>query len=100
MPRNSISPPGLIVLALVGVAVIAVAVQVVTRSRRGDTTVKRVALKWSTAAFAVAGVCWAPVVYDEVSHRNGNLTEIVRSRATTRDRPWGRARDSTRPCAR
>jgi hypothetical protein len=69
---------GLIVLALVLVAIVALVVQIVMRVRRGDSTIKKAALRWSTAAFVVAGVCWAPVVYDEVSKPNGNLTEIVR----------------------
>jgi hypothetical protein len=77
---------GLVVLALVLVAVGALVVQIVTRIRRGDQAIKKLALRWSTAAFVVAGACWAPVVYDEVSKPNGNLTEIVRF-----------ARDNSRP---
>ena len=77
---------GLIVLALALVAVVALAIHVVVRVRRGDPTITRTALRWSAAAVAVAAVCWAPVAYDELSGHPGNLTNVVRF-----------ARDNTRP---
>ncbi|MDQ1534549.1 MAG: hypothetical protein QOF28_2310, partial [Actinomycetota bacterium] len=77
---------GLIVGALGFVAVIALGIQVVARVRRGDTTVKRTARRWSAAAVAVVAVCWAPVVYDEITGHPGNVTNVVRF-----------ARDNTRP---
>jgi hypothetical protein len=77
---------GLIVVVLTVAVVIALAVQIVPRVRRGDTSIAKVTLRWSGAALVVSAVCWAPVAIDEVKDHPGNLTEIVRF-----------ARDNTRP---
>jgi hypothetical protein len=77
---------GLIVLPLAAAGSIALAVAIGVRVRRGDPTITRSALRWTGAAAAIAAVCWAPVLYDEVTGHPGNLTEIVRF-----------SRDNTRP---
>jgi hypothetical protein len=77
---------GLIVLPLVAVAVAALGAQVVRRIRAGDAILKRAAVRWSAAAAAIAAVCWAPVLDDQVRGHPGNLTAIVRF-----------ARDNKRP---
>jgi hypothetical protein len=78
---------GLIVFVLLAVATVALATSVVRQARRANPTVKQVAFRWSLLAGAVAVVCWAPAVVDQVHGHPGNLSEIVRfarddSRAT------------------
>ena len=77
---------GLIVLLVAAFVFAAVAFRTVRRVRAGDTGAKRAAIGWTAAAVAVAGVCWTPVIVDEVTGHPGNLTAIVRF-----------ARDGTRP---
>ena len=75
----------LVVTALMAVAAVALARQVIALGRRGDTEVTATARRWSLAALAVATVCWFPVAVDELTGHPGNVTAIVRF-----------ARDSTR----
>jgi hypothetical protein len=80
---------GVIVAVLFVVVLVAMVVGVVSRARRGDTAITRMARRWGLASVAVAGVSWFPVLYDQFSHHRdhpGNLSQIVRF-----------ARDNTRP---
>ncbi len=77
---------GFIVLVVIGAALVIVSVQAVLRVRRGDIAAKRSVLRWSGAAACVAAMCWAPVIYDQLTRRPGNLSAIVRF-----------ARDNARP---
>jgi hypothetical protein len=69
---------GLMVLALVVVAMGALVVQIATRVRRRESGVKKPAFVSTLAAVAIAAVCWAPVVIDQLTGHPGNLTKIVR----------------------
>jgi hypothetical protein len=76
----------LLVAILVVAATLTLAVDVVRRSRRGDTTVVRTIRPWLLAALAVAVICWAPPLLDELKGRPGNLTAIFKF-ARDNDRP-------------
>jgi hypothetical protein len=77
---------GLMVIALVVVAMAALVVQIAIRVRRGEPGVKKTALLSAATALAIAAVCWLPVLIDQFTGHPGNLTAIVRF-----------ARDNTRP---
>ncbi len=77
---------GLVVVVMTVAVAVGLAVQIVARARRGDTTIARTTVTWTLVAFAVAVACWIPVFVDEIKHHPGNLTEIVKF-----------ARDNSRP---
>ena len=64
---------GLLAIGLVGMVVALVA-----RRRDAERRVSgRSLARWGVATVVVVAVCWWPTLVDQVSHRPGNLTEVV-----------------------
>ena len=76
---------GLIVLVVIGAAIVIVSVQVAIEFGAATPRPSGPHFVGPAAAFVTA-MCWAPVIYDELTRSPGNLTAIVRF-----------ARDNARP---
>jgi hypothetical protein len=75
-------PPCLGLLA-VGLAGLAIHLGWGERGSGGERTKRnRSVLRWGAVALIVAAVCWAPPLIDQIEHRPGNLTEVVKTATT------------------
>jgi hypothetical protein len=75
-------PPCLGVLA-VGLVGLAISLRRGQRGSDGERTKRnRSVLRWGAVALVVAAVCWAPPLIDQIEHKPGNLTEVVKTATT------------------